>query len=72
MQFSLAYVVEPGAATAALVESASRRLSAGFRPATLSAYTRMFYAFLAFLITAGPWLPQVFEVLAFSTYFKQV
>ena len=37
VQVSFVYVVEHGAATAPLIESASRRLSAGFRPAKLAA-----------------------------------
>ena len=48
-------------------------MSAEFRPATLAAHTRMFYDFLAFLILAGLWMPQVstLEVLAFVEYLFQ-
>ena len=38
------------AATASLATQAFQRLWAGFRPATLASYERMFHLFMAFLV----------------------
>ena len=50
-------VVDAGAATDHL--AAASGLFAAFRPATLTAYSRMFADFLSFLIMVGLWLSQV-------------
>ena len=50
---------EPGAVTASIATEASARLFQGCRPATMTAYSRYFRDFLAFLVVAGLSLPQV-------------
>ena len=61
---------EPGAVTASLATEASARLFQGYRPATISAYSRYFRDFLAFLVVAGLSLPQVatLDILAYMEY----
>ena len=53
-----------------LSTSACARLHTAFRPATYTAYTRMFSDFIAFLVVAGLCLTQVstLQVLAFTEF----
>ena len=50
-------------ATAGLASDALGRLKHGFRPATLTAYSRMFRDFLAFLLSVGLHFSQVTTVI---------
>ena len=63
-------VSEPGAVTASLATEASARLFKGYRPATMTAYSRYFRDFLAFLVVAGLSLPHVstIDILAYMEY----
>ena len=48
---------------ASLASDALGRLKNGFRPATLTAYSRMFRDFLAFLLSAGLHFSQVTTII---------
>ena len=62
--------VDAGLATASLSTKAFPRLRAGFRPATLVSYDRMFRLFMTFLVVLGLSLTTL-EVLAFIEYLLQ-